>query len=105
MGVPRDCPTWRWWAVAKAGIYGQWVAPEEILRTNRWSSEPSKLTANVFLAERISLSNSMAALCGATGADGRDVAKAIGAGSYFQQDILNLVHLWRHYGLAEVVAY
>ena len=31
---------------ALAAIYGQWVPPERILRTNLWSSELSKLTAN-----------------------------------------------------------
>ena len=106
---------------ALAGIYGQWVAPQKILRTNLWSSELSKLTANAFLAQRISSINSIAAFCEATGADVREVAKAIGAdsrigpkflqsgpgfgGSCFQKDILNLVYLCRHYGLEEVAAY
>ncbi|MCP9890768.1 nucleotide sugar dehydrogenase [Cyanobium sp. Aljojuca 7D2] len=106
---------------ALAGIYGQWVAPQKILRTNLWSSELSKLTANAFLAQRISSINSIAAICEATGADVREVAKAIGAdsrigakflqagpgfgGSCFQKDILNLVYLCRHYGLEEVAAY
>jgi UDPglucose 6-dehydrogenase len=106
---------------ALAGIYGQWVAPEKILRTNLWSSELSKLTANAFLAQRISSINSIAALCEATGADVGEVGKAIGAdsrigpkflqagpgfgGSCFQKDILNLVYLCRHYGLQEVAAY
>jgi UDPglucose 6-dehydrogenase len=106
---------------ALAGIYGHWVAPERILRTNLWSSELSKLTANAFLAQRISSINSIAAFCEATGADVREVAKAIGTdsrigskflqagpgfgGSCFQKDILNLVYLCRHYGLEEVAAY
>ena len=106
---------------ALAAIYGQWVAPERILRTNLWSSELSKLTANAFLAQRISSINSIAALCEATGADVREVARAIGSdsrigarflqsgpgfgGSCFQKDILNLVYLCRHYGLEEVAAY
>ena len=54
---------------ALAAIYGQWVPAERILRTNLWSSELSKLTANAFLAQRISSINSIAALCEATGAD------------------------------------
>ena len=94
---------------ALAGIYGHWVAPERILRTNLWSSELSKLTANAFLAQRISSINSIAAFCEATGADVREVAKAIGTdsrigskflqagpvfgGICFQKDILNLVYL------------
>jgi hypothetical protein len=64
--------------------------------------------------------NSIAALCEATGADVREVARAIGAdsriggkflqggpgfgGSCFQKDILNLVVLCRHDGLHEVAA-
>ena len=106
---------------ALAAIYGQWVPNERILATNLWSSELSKLTANAFLAQRISSINSIAALCEATGADVREVGKAIGAdsrigekflqagpgfgGSCFQKDILNLVYLCRHYGLKEVAAY
>ncbi|MCP9888760.1 nucleotide sugar dehydrogenase [Cyanobium sp. ATX 6A2] len=106
---------------ALAAIYGQWVPEERILTTNLWSSELSKLTANAFLAQRISSINGIAAFCEATGADVREVAKAIGAdsrigskflqagpgfgGSCFQKDILNLVYLCRHYGLAEVAAY
>ena len=106
---------------ALASIYQQWVPAERILRTNVWSSELSKLTANSFLAQRISSINSIAALCEATGADVREVARAIGAdsrigpkflkagpgfgGSCFQKDILNLVYLCRHYGLDEVAGY
>lgn len=106
---------------ALAGIYGHWVAPERILCTNLWSSELSKLTANAFLAQRISSINSIAALCEATGADVLEVGKAIGSdsrigskflkagpgfgGSCFQKDILNLVYLCGHYGLHEVAAY
>ena len=106
---------------ALAGIYGHWVAPEKILRTNLWSSELSKLTANAFLAQRISSINSIAALCEATGVDVREVANAIGAdsrigpkflkagpgfgGSCFQKDILNLVYLCRYYGLEDVASY
>ncbi|MCU0529718.1 MAG: nucleotide sugar dehydrogenase [Cyanobium sp. Prado107] len=106
---------------ALAGIYGQWVPAERVLTTNLWSSELSKLTANAFLAQRISSINGIAAFCEATGADVREVARAIGAdsrigpkflnagpgfgGSCFQKDILNLVYLCRHYGLEEVAAY
>ncbi|MCP9793056.1 nucleotide sugar dehydrogenase [Vulcanococcus limneticus Candia 3F8] len=106
---------------ALADIYAHWVAPEQILRTNLWSSELSKLTANAFLAQRISSINSIAAFCEATGADVQEVARAIGTdsrigpkflkagpgfgGSCFQKDILNLVYLCGHYGLHEVAAY
>ena len=106
---------------ALAEIYKQWVPQEKILRTNLWSSELSKLTANAFLAQRISSINSVAALCEATGADVREVSKAIGTdsrigpkflsagpgfgGSCFQKDILNLVYLCRHFGLPDVADY
>ncbi len=106
---------------ALAAIYSNWVQAERILLTNLWSSELSKLTANAFLAQRISSINSIAALCEATGADVQEVARAIGSdsrigakflkagpgfgGSCFQKDILNLVYLCSHYGLHEVAAY
>ncbi|MCP9849577.1 nucleotide sugar dehydrogenase [Cyanobium sp. Morenito 9A2] len=106
---------------ALASIYGHWVPAERILRTNIWSSELSKLTANAFLAQRISSINSIAALCEATGADVIEVGRAIGTdsrlgskflkagpgfgGSCFQKDILNLVYLCGHYGLHEVARY
>jgi len=104
-----------------AGVYGHWVPDQLILRTNLWSSELSKLTANAFLAQRISSINSISALCEATGADVQEVSIAIGAdsrigskflragpgfgGSCFQKDILNLVYLCENYGLHEVASY
>ena len=106
---------------ALAEIYAHWVPQQQILRTNLWSSELSKLTANAFLAQRISSINSIAAFCEASGADVREVARAIGTdsrigpkflnagpgfgGSCFQKDILNLVYLCRHFGLPEVANY
>lgn len=104
-----------------AGLYAHWVPRERILTTNLWSSELSKLTANAFLAQRISSINSISALCEATGADVDEVAHAIGqdsrigpkflkssvgfGGSCFQKDILNLVYLCEHFGLPEVAGY
>ncbi len=104
-----------------ANVYGRWVRPESIIRTNLWSSELSKLTANAFLAQRVSSINAISALCEATGADVDEVANAIGTdsrigpkflkssvgfgGSCFQKDILNLVYLCEHFGLPEVAAY
>jgi len=104
-----------------ASIYGTWVPEERILKTNIWSSELSKLTANAFLAQRISSINAISALCEATGADVDEVARAIGTdsrigpkflkasvgfgGSCFQKDVLNLVYLCEHYGLTEVAEY
>ena len=106
---------------ALASVYAHWVPEERILRTNLWSSELSKLTANAFLAQRISSINSIAAFCESTGAEVGEVARAIGTdsrigakflqagpgfgGSCFQKDILNLVYLCGHYGLHEVAAY
>jgi UDPglucose 6-dehydrogenase len=102
-------------------VYAQWVPAERILTTNVWSSELSKLTANAFLAQRISSINSISALCEATEANVEEVAYAIGTdsrigpkflrasvgfgGSCFQKDILNLVYLCEHFGLPEVAAY
>lgn len=102
-------------------VYLNWVPGERVLTTNIWSSELSKLTANAFLAQRISSINSISALCEATEADVDEVAHAIGTdsrigpkflkssvgfgGSCFQKDILNLVYLCEHFGLPEVAAY
>jgi len=102
-------------------IYAEWVPREKILTTNVWSAELSKLTANAFLAQRISSINAISALCEATEADVDEVAHAIGTdsrigpkflrssvgfgGSCFKKDILNLVYLCEHYGLTEVAAY
>ncbi len=102
-------------------IYRKWVPEEKILKTNIWSSELAKLTANAFLAQRISSINSIAALCEATGADVREVSRAIGTdtrigskfldsgpgfgGSCFKKDILNLVYLSEFFGLPEVASF
>jgi len=104
-----------------ANVYGRWIPQERILRTNLWSSELSKLTANAFLAQRISSINAISALCEATEADVDEVAHAIGrdsrigpkflrasvgfGGSCFQKDILNLVYLCQFFGLPEVAEY
>lgn len=104
-----------------AGIYANWVHPERIIRTNLWSSELAKLTANAFLAQRISSINSIAALCEQTGADVDQVRQAIGSdtrlgsrflypgpgfgGSCFKKDLLNLIYLAEHYGLQPVADY
>ena len=102
-------------------IYASWVPKENILTTNLWSSELSKLTANAFLAQRISSINSLSELCEETGADIEEVSKAIGmdsrigksflktsvgfGGSCFQKDILNLVYISRSLGLKKVADY
>jgi UDPglucose 6-dehydrogenase len=102
-------------------IYAQWVPLDQIITTNLWSSELSKLVANAFLAQRISSINAIANLCEKTEADISEVAYAVGAdsrigphflqasvgfgGSCFKKDILNLVYLCEFYGLKEVAAY
>ncbi|MDO7137088.1 UDP-glucose 6-dehydrogenase [Algibacter lectus] len=102
-------------------IYTNWIPKAQVLTTNLWSSELSKLTANAFLAQRVSSINAMSEICEKTGADVREVSKAIGmdsrigpkflnasvgfGGSCFQKDILNLVYIAKSYGLNEVADY
>ena len=106
---------------ALADIYAGWVDRDRILTTNVWSSELSKLTANAFLAQRVSSINAISALCEKSGADVDEIARAIGmdsrigpkflkasvgfGGSCFQKDILNLVYIAQSYGLTEVADY
>ena len=106
---------------ALVNIYSSWVPKNNILTTNLWSSELSKLVANAFLAQRISSINSISELCEKTGADVEEVARAIGmdsrignkflqtsvgfGGSCFQKDILNLVYIARSIGLKKVADY
>jgi UDPglucose 6-dehydrogenase len=102
-------------------IYSNWVPRERIIESNVWSSELSKLTANAFLAQRISSINSISALCEKTEADINEVAYAIGmdsrigskflkasvgfGGSCFKKDIMNLVYISESYGLEKVARY
>ena len=104
--------------IALSKLYKAWVPEEKILFTNIWSSELAKLTSNAFLAQRISSINSISAICEVTGADVREVSRAIGkdtrigskfldsgpgfGGSCFKKDILNLVYLAEYFGLSEV---
>ena len=104
-----------------AWVYAHWIPEERILKTNLWSAELSKLTANAMLAQRISSINSISALCEETGADVQEVARSIGTdsrigpkflnasvgfgGSCFQKDILNLVYICESVGLQQVANY
>ena len=79
------------------------------------------MTANAFLAQRISSINALSELCEKTGANINEVSKAIGmdsrigskflkasvgfGGSCFQKDILNLVYIAKSYGLTAVADY
>jgi len=96
-------------------IYATWIPLDRILTANVWSAELSKLTANAFLAQRVSSINAISALCEATEAHVNEVSHAIGmdsrigakflkasigfGGSCFKKDILNLVYLCESYGL------
>ena len=102
-------------------IYLNWVDNDKIIFSNLWSSELSKLTANAFLAQRISSMNSISAICEITGGNISEVEKAIGldsrigekflkagpgfGGSCFKKDILNLVYLCRSNNLDQVADY
>lgn len=102
-------------------VYERWIPRKNILTTNTWSSELSKLAANAFLASRISSINSLSAVCESTGADVSEVARAVGldsrigpkflqasigfGGSCFQKDILNLVYICEGLNLPEVATY
>ena len=44
-------------------LYLHWVPKENLITTNLWSSELSKLVSNGFLAQRISSINSIATIC------------------------------------------
>jgi UDPglucose 6-dehydrogenase len=106
---------------ALVDIYARWVPEDRIIQSNIWSAELSKLTANAFLAQRISSINSISALCEKTEADVDEVARAVGTdsrigpkflkasvgfgGSCFKKDILNLVYIAESYGLSEVARY
>ena len=72
-----------------ADLYLKWIPNEKIIRTNIWSSELSKLTANAFLAQRISSINAMSALCELTEADIKQVSEAIGLDSRIGKKFLN----------------
>ncbi|XP_014220016.1 UDP-glucose 6-dehydrogenase [Copidosoma floridanum] len=102
-------------------VYENWIPRRNILTTNTWSSELSKLAANAFLAQRISSINALSAICESTGADISEVARAIGGdtrigpkfleasigfgGSCFQKDILNLVYIAECLNLKQVALY
>jgi UDPglucose 6-dehydrogenase len=102
-------------------IYANWVPANRIVTSNIWSAELSKLVANAFLAQRISSINSISSLCEKTGANVREVARAVGmdarigarflnasvgfGGSCFRKDILNLVYICDSYALHDVARY
>src|SRR5258705_3261278 len=102
-------------------IYSNWVPRAQIITSNVWSAELSKLACNAFLAQRISSINAISALCEKTAADVSEVSRAIGldsrigsrflnasvgfGGARLRQDVLNLVYLCESCGLQEVARY
>ncbi|OAF70209.1 hypothetical protein A3Q56_02028, partial [Intoshia linei] len=102
-------------------IYAMWIDPQFIITGDTWSTELSKLTANAFLAQRISSINAISILCEKTGANVKNVAEAIGAdkrigssylnagigfgGSCFKKDIMHLVYLCESLNLFEIANY
>jgi len=102
-------------------IYLKWLSPEKIIKLSLWSAELSKLTANAFLAQRVSSINAISSLCEATGANVLEVSNAIGTdsrigdkylnpgpgfgGSCFKKDLLNLIYIYKFYGLNEFAEY
>ena len=117
----EDTPTGHKAIEALCHIYEHWVPKEKLLTMSTWSSELSKLTANAFLAQRISSINAISSLCETTGADVEQVAHAIGqdtrigskflkasvgfGGSCFQKDVLSLVYLCEVSNLHEEAEY
>jgi len=117
----HDTPSGRAAVQEIVEIYARWVPREKIIVTGLWSSELAKLTANAFLAQRISSINSISAVCELTEANVTEVARAVGmdhrigphflcagvgfGGSCFRKDILNLAYLAETLGLHEVARY
>ena len=113
--------TGKWAIEMLSKIYETWICKDNIITMNTWSSELSKLAANAMLAQKISSINSISAICETTGANIKDVARAIGSdsrigskflqasigfgGSCFQKDINCLIYLCETSNLKEVADY
>jgi UDPglucose 6-dehydrogenase len=108
-------------AAMLSALYAKWVPRDKIIVAGLWSAELSKMTANAFLAQRISSINAISALCEKTGADIGEVAHAVGidsrigrkhlvasvgfGGACYDTHLRNLVYLCNHYRLKEVANY
>jgi len=117
----RQKPEGRAAAKLLASVFTQWIPAHKIKTSDLWSAELSKLTANAFLAQRVSSINAISAVCEATDADVTEVAKAIGTdsrignkflqagvgfgGACYPTHLRNLVYLCKHYELFEAAAY
>jgi len=104
-----------------AALYMRWVPKQKIVVSSLWSAELSKLTANAFLAQRISSINAISALCERTGADVSEVSNAIGidtrigrkgiqasvgfGGACYETHLRNLVYIAKLYRLQTVATY
>jgi len=102
-------------------VYSNWVPGGKIITSNLWSAEITKLTADAFLAQRISSINAISALCEKTGADVDEVSYAIGVdsrigrkqltaglgfgGITYETHLRNLVYLAKTYRLSTVATY
>ena len=102
-------------------VYENWVPRGKIITANLWSAELTKLTADAFLAQRISSINAISALCEKTGADVEQVAYAIGVdsrigrkglvasvgfgGVCYETHLRNLVYLAKRYRMPQVASY
>ncbi|EEA05477.1 UDP-glucose dehydrogenase, putative [Cryptosporidium muris RN66] len=121
IGGPIETEIGRYCMNTLSKIYEYWIPKERILFMNVWSSELSKLTANAFLAQRLSSINSISRLCNVTGADISEISKAIGmdsrigskflnaslgfGGSCFKKDVLCLSYILESYGLSKDAKY
>lgn len=102
--------------------YAKWINPENIITTDVFSSELSKLASNAFLAQRVSSINSIARICEKLpGCKITDVKKCIGhdsrigkqylqpsigfGGSCLEKDVLALIYLAESLGLQDVADY
>jgi len=104
-----------------AAVYARWVPRQKIIVSGLWSAELSKMTANAFLAQRVSSINAISALCEVTGADVTEVSYAIGVdsrigrkgiqasvgygGTCYETHLRNLVYLAQLYRLQPVASY
>ncbi|KAF8660530.1 hypothetical protein HU200_057633 [Digitaria exilis] len=111
---------------ALVDVYAHWVPEDRIvMTTSLYSAELSKLTANTFLAQRVSPANAISPLCKATDADVSDVSRAVGmdrrivggvggaflnanvgfSGPGFHRDVLRLAYACDCNGSPESVEY
>ena len=66
---------------AVTNLLSRWIPRDNIVHSNLWSAELSKLAQNAMKAQRISSTNAVAALCERTGADIDEVMEVVGSDS------------------------